>query len=699
MLGSIGAIGGLLLIGIGPLPLCWALLTNAQPPGAAHHVAHQLLSGALLWCGLQMSLATLLAALGTFRLEPVLMTEGALLLLGILLAYSSWTLAVSRRSSLQYQPIEPRMDWYATALLLWLPPLTAAFTVLILFGNLTSQPITDYDSLYYHLPFIAALHSTGGLSTPAVPAIVAWYPYGWETLCALFVLPFGEDLVVALPNLLAWTILGMAIYLLAQRGSESSPLAAMVALLALTQPLVLDQINTIRVDLALAAFFAAGLYFTLHTPRGLAGLSPLLALLSAGLIVALKTTGLLYAALLVAILLLQWAITRPVTDHNLSGPPYATAPLKRGATAAIMLLTLGSAGYWYGRNWQLYGNPLGLLEVKLGGWVLWPGPLAAAALRGSTLAALFAPDNPSHWESLLQQAWTQLALPGVILAGLLLLMLYMRFFHRREQHVSSPLAWGILGLMLLLFAIFWITPFGGDDGTNNWRFTDAWFGQSLRFALPALALLAVCAAWGAARLSRMAMPLTVAGIACVLLTLAQRSTLYLAAVIAFSGGLLVLSWLWPRFQQMAWAKSEFLQRRGPVTLTILFCLGCLLTLAPLQSLRTNRRPLVYGQLPQVVEEVAPPQTVIAALFSHQSYLAAGPHLQRTVVQAPTTFATPQQLLGWLNTHTIELIVVGPIRPEWQAEPLLRWLATDGSTVELLYNEGPTDPALYRVRQP
>ncbi|MBX3010560.1 MAG: hypothetical protein KF832_03595 [Caldilineaceae bacterium] len=707
MLIGLGALSGLLLVSLGPVPLCGWFLHTAKPyhyqteasprarpsyPPSHRHAERTIhwLSGTVLWCALQMTIATGLAALGQFHWGRLALVEAALLLLGLLLLWRARQPAAADRAATAHIPLPPTHPP-----LPWLPLLTAAFVALVLFGNLASQPITDYDSLYYHLPFVATLHSSGALSTMAVPAAVAWYPYGWESLGALWVLPVGEDLLVAFPNLVAWAIVGLAIYALARRGGAATEYAAIGALLPLTMPLMLDQINTLRVDLAVAAFLLAGFVFALETTRWQLDFPLMLTLLSVGLLAATKSSGLLYGALLLAMLATRWVWVGPIAAR----PRSRLDRLTQGGAWLLPLLTLASASYWYGRNWYFYGNPLGWLEVKLAGWVLWPGPLMPTALRRSTLAALFDPTQADHWYRLAQQGWYQLALPGLLLFSLFLLLLYALLFRRSVKAPRALPVWGTMLLMGLLFAFFWVTPFSGDDGTHGWQLTGAWLGQSMRFALPALALLAVCAAWGAARFTLPVGPLIVTALIGSLFTLAQRSTLYLVATVGFGVGLGLLYWLWPRLQQDGWVRRFVSKPGGLLTIGLLGLLGTLLALIPLQQIRTERRPLVYGELPQVIETLTAPQTTIAALYSHQSYLAAGPHLQRSVLQAPTDFTSPQQLLDWLNQHTIEWLVVGPVRPEWPVEPLFHWLATDEQRVERLYDQGATEAVLYRIHQP
>ncbi len=665
LLTAVSAFITLLLILGGPLPLCRAISVRALPPWSTT-VGEQWLAVALLWLALQLSGTTLLAASGYFTLAGLFVWQCLLLGIGLY-----WQASLPMRPNLRLR--------------LSLPRWTALFVTLLLFGNLLSQPITDYDSLYYHLPFVANLHATGGLTTATVATVVAWYPFGWETLAALFVLPLQQDLLVTLPNLLVWGSWGVALYCLARRLGASPAAAGSAVLLLLTQPLVIDQLNTVRVDLAIAAFFTMGLAFALlyHQTRRQGNL--LLALLCLPLLAACKSSGLIYGLLLLLILGACWLRQmRPLINHS-----------DLRALGAVLGLTAAAASFWYLNNWYYNGNPLGAVAIQLGSWTLFPGALTSEALRRTMLLSIFNPGDLAHWRALGMQLWQQGGIAGAMLGILTLCLCWPRRRRRWQWRAVGALA--LLGSLLV--AIYWVTPYSGDDGSYGYQLTAQWLGQSFRFALAASAVLALLAALGGSQLPGRLRWLPHLGSLLGLLGLAQRSTLYLLAVTVFI--LLVAGWFGLSRQHRLLSLRNRLQS-FVTTYPQLLVVGAVLLLwggaLALQPLREQRRLHAYGELPQVVTRISPQPTTIAALYSHQSYLAAGTRLQHRVVQAPLTLRTAAELQHWLGQQAIDFVIIGPLRPEWQAEALVVELATI-APFDLIYDGSPNHPQFYALKRP
>ena len=585
---------------------------------------------------------------------------------------------------------------------------------------------------------MASLHATGGLHANAVAAVVAWYPFGWETLATLLVLPLQSDLLVTLPNLLAWGMWGVAVYRLGRRLGAPTYAAGSATLLLLTQPLVVDQLNTVRVDLALAAIFSSGLTFALAYHQTRQPGTAWLTLLCLPLLAALKSSGLIYGLLLLLILLVCWlrrsqflridanpaaAPVRiggcelhemaesgavysaspdaepnspsPIGRENEPGPGIALLPL-----LVIIGFTVVAAGVWYVNNWLAYNNPLGAVALQLGGWTIFPGDLTGADVRRTMLLSLFLPTDPNHWRALASQLWQQGWLPGGALALLALTSWLLPARQPKRWHVYGGLAL----LYILLVAIYWVTPYSGDDGSYAYQLTAQWLGQSMRFALAAVGVLTLLAALGGGALPQAKRWLPPVAVTIALLTLAQRSTLYLLAVVGFV--VLVVGWYGLR-----WLTS----RRGTINRVPmtdlqpfvakhnqLLLIGMVIILLggsfALQPLRAQRRYAAYGALPQVIEQRTPPQATIAALYSHQSYLAAGEQMQRRVVQAPLTIKDVETLRAWLTEQHIDFLLLGPLLPQWQADGLLAELAASADFT-LLYDGLPNHPQLYAWTRP
>ena len=81
--------------------------------------------------------------------------------------------------------------------------LIAALLGTTLLLRTVATPILETDSLVYHLPAVAQWYQAGTLSPVPRPDQIAYYPYDWELLSLLFVLPFGDDTAAAVPQVRA----------------------------------------------------------------------------------------------------------------------------------------------------------------------------------------------------------------------------------------------------------------------------------------------------------------------------------------------------------------------------------------------------------------------------------------------------------------------------------------------------------------
>src|SRR5439155_1212272 len=189
---------------VGPLPFCLTL-----PPIEPRSAARVLLAVLVTWCLFQACVGLALGAAGWLSLGGVLPCEATAFFLGL-------AVPAARRRLALFRIPPPRFIWPEHALVF-------AFGVLglTLLIRLATTPITDHDSLAYHLPAMAGWYQAHALVTPGpvgasrYAAQVGRYPFDWEVLCTLFLLPFREDFLVAFPNLIAWLIFGLATYLVA----------------------------------------------------------------------------------------------------------------------------------------------------------------------------------------------------------------------------------------------------------------------------------------------------------------------------------------------------------------------------------------------------------------------------------------------------------------------------------------------------
>jgi hypothetical protein len=334
----------LLLILLGPAPLCLAIVVGLQRERRPLGLAGNSLVLLLGWCVIQAAIALSLGMAHHLTRLSIGLTETAVLGLGaVVLLRVDPGLATS--VSRAFRP-NPRLKWYEAMMTVALLSL-----LLSLLGHSAITPVTEVDSLAYHMPAMASWYQSHSLEMPVIPwRLFSHYPYGWEAISFLFLIPFAEDFPVALPSLGAWALLGLAIYCVARDCGASRTAGLAAASLALAAPKVLPQVGSMQVDVPLTAFVMAALYLGLRYVRLGSGAYLGLFLVAVGLAASVKTSGLLYAALLMLVVVAgrisARAARRAPQDARGSAPLFERAAAVLGACSALYI-----GGFWYLRNW------------------------------------------------------------------------------------------------------------------------------------------------------------------------------------------------------------------------------------------------------------------------------------------------------------------------------------------------------------
>ena len=669
----------LLLVALGPAPLCLALVTRARVGRGTTLDTHSLLLLLTCWCVCGAGLAIALGATGRLTAGWVFGAESAMLIAGVLVL-----LSMRRRGELRgllgSRLLEEPAGVAGSVVLAALAGLAA-----VLLWQVAARPIVENDSLAYHLPAIAEWYQSGYLRMPAQYMSVARYPYAWEALCVLHVFPFGEDFAVAFPNVIAWGLYGMAAYQLARlaRADQSWGLAA--AAIVMTLPSVLGNVNTMHVDMPFAAFALVSLYLGIasaRTPyRGHLGFF----LATLGMLLGIKMSGLAYAA--VALL------ASAMAGLALRGKRVASREVGTGVAAAAVglcfLLLVG--GFWYIRNVVEVGNPLGYVRVQIGDVVLLPGQYDLEHFRRTTILHIFDVTNADDWRTLMEQMRSKLGLPLGVLVGLA--MLAAPGLARRGRRASNGWLVSLGALVLVTCFLYATTPYTGDTGVNQWQ-VSPFIGQAFRFAFPCLGVLAALAAAGAS--ARRLPPAVGAGAALLCTAVAlQRAGMVWVLLLALAAlaSITALARL-TSTRRTPWASLRWVTAASIIALMALLAVGSF----GVRKLRHRARSAVYGPVFSHLEREIAPSEPVAYLMSNQRYVLYGRELRRRVIYAELEGKSGAEWAEWLRRQGVGLVAAGPV-PDGGGEELgaLREMAKpDGLLAKEVDGDPTKEMVLYRV---
>lgn len=252
-------------------------------------------------------------------------------------------------------------------------------------------PPYGYDAYTYHLPMVAVWMQTGNIATH-VPynGYSNVYPADTEliyTWLAMFVQNYGlQPLCQVIYSFAGWlAVAGMGRVVGLRR-----PLALAAGALYFLTPIVLANSLSSYVDMAFAAMCLTLTFFALrHTyePRA-AHLA--LAGLAGGLCIGMKSTGVVYVALGLAIWggSYAWRWFRAGARRTRQTGLRALADLAM-MIALIALPILAFGVYWYARDWVNFGNPFYPYTTTLFGHV-FPG-------QGTVEDILVKQQTPPQW--------------------------------------------------------------------------------------------------------------------------------------------------------------------------------------------------------------------------------------------------------------------------------------------------------------
>lgn len=439
--------------------------------GAARIAAVGLLATALV-----LAIHLIPAAIGILGRLPVAVLS--LLALGL-----AWRLPRAERpGAAGGEPTLPRLG------IAWVGVAALALFALAAAIDLGATPLTNIDTLSFHLPGVARWiqsQSIWQIDQFLPGQAQGYYPGNGNVVELAAVLPWHSDFLIRFANLPFLALAGVATYAAARELGARPSGAGAAACAALSVPAVTTYVvDSPTPDQVMYAGFATGVLFLLRHAR--TGLRAELALAGVGLGIAFGSRW--YGVSSVAVVTAVWLGTR-----------LASRPARRGlgGDAALLCATVALAGgIWLVRNLVESGNPVFPVEVRVLGETLFAAPRdVVRELAGWRIADYLG--DPSVLGDYIVPAWRSeltftapLLLAGALAAGAVAAR--DRLAAGRARVVALAVATAGAA------AAYAITPYTalGLEGAPIAT------GSNARYAVPALLLAAPAAAWLVERAGR-----------------------------------------------------------------------------------------------------------------------------------------------------------------------------------------------------
>lgn len=736
-----------LVILSGPLPLCLCFALINQTDNIKSSLPHFLLVILTAWSIIQVSLGLILGTFEKLTLTPVIFTELIISIIGFCLIYLkkyTFSFVLAKLPKLK-QPLN-KIELLIIS--------SAAAVALVLLLIIATKPITNYDSLWFHLPAISRWYQTGALTLldstgnwifDHQDAIV--YPYNWHILNLLCVLPFGEDFLVAVPQLIAWIIQGISVYLLSIYFGASRINSMAASSLLLTVPMMINQVNTIHIDLPLSALFTVSLYFALsyYSRRNISDFALFLAAL--GLFAGIKITAIVYGAVIVgglAILELKKIWLRPKnTQFNFQ----LKSPLLFLGIALLLFL----GGFWYVRNLLHINHPIPNLTVISPSLPVSPPPTNLESpgylkIWKSTLLNQFDITKISNWQIFISQIIARLQLPFIAMSCQILAWLVFASFKKRIPPINEK----FVSLIILLVGtgfLYFITPFSSGTGGEIVGQLSPLLGFNLRYGFPFLSIIAVTAAVSASlvRTTDKLIAFTVLissilGIFSSEIFDAIKNASFTGNSIIWGSKLIdqfksspieasktVITILGPNLIDicryvgiyliyllfiylLTWQLSQgrFLTTLWPLfqrlSQIIVIC-SCIALIASTtwvwREKREVNRTEIYQGMYDYLEKNTLPGEKIGFFLSHRSYLFYGKNLNRQVLYIPLKekFSRGAKWAENLRQSGVKIVALGPLTSlDENTKKTVSWLTSDDGYLESVWGENVSQKSvLYRLR--
>lgn len=446
------------------------------------------------------------------------------------------------------------------------------FLLFAKFFNAALQIPLEYDSIAYHLPFIAQWLQNGSLNEVYYSAFagpISYYPSNYELLDLWTFLPFTNDFFANLLNFSLFAVLGVVIWRILRNLKIDQNTAIISTAIPFYMPIFLHQAGLPLVDLFFALSFAISIFFLqeIYNNKEEKYSDFLLFGLSLGLFIGTKYLGLVYGALIVFLLILISFYKFKRKKINM---------LKAGTITVIGILLTGS--FFYIRNWIDSGNPLFPVDLTLFGFNLLEGYKGAGVNEMLVNTSLI--HNLDSFSAIKDKiikffyitgpyGLISIVLPLVIFLELAITSLYKKIVKKipiNKYSLTIPAALGVT--LLIYFYLYLKAPYTFRD-----------FFPNIRYAMPFLILGTIGVGYVANKLSFL------------------KKSFYIFTVFTFVFSFLFLIFSPP--ESLSYTDkffldySVFLKYKG-ILVTLFIALISIFYVCQIGNLKTKSKTLKYG---------------------------------------------------------------------------------------------------------
>lgn len=254
-------------------------------------------------------------------------------------------------------------------------------------------PSYTWDALWYHLPIVGYIMQSGAIeevpNNSFIDQFINIFPKNIELFFLWNIIFLQSDVITDLSQLL-FTITGIfTVYSVSVKLGVKERYSLCSALLFFFTPIIVLQSSTNYVDIAVSVLFLMALNFLLssdgdkgkeqspgpsvisYEQRKTQGI---LAGLSAGILLGSKGSGPLFAIVLSAAFIVRELIRRfKHSNHRNAGTSGTVTATAVSYITVFLIPVFLIGGYWYIKNWVVYGNPVYPMDVSLGNLTLFKG--------------------------------------------------------------------------------------------------------------------------------------------------------------------------------------------------------------------------------------------------------------------------------------------------------------------------------------